>query len=74
MSTPELREVIDVLDKCWQLAFRQPLPYQQLILLTDVSFQSAECAVLTEDDPNWKFTSTRKFFASIASGSKAFTP
>ena len=42
--------------------------------MTDVSFQSAGCAVLTEDDPNQKFTSTRKLFPSVAYGSKAFTP
>ena len=42
--------------------------------MTDASFQTAVYAVLIEDDPNRKYTSTRKTYASIAYGSKTYTP
>ena len=35
---------------------------------------AAGCAVLIEDDPNRKYTSTRKTYAPIASGSETYTP
>ena len=70
----ELREVFDVLDTSCQIALRQPLPNKQLILITELSFQSKGCAVLTINDPLQKFTSTRNLFASVAYGSKAFRP
>ena len=40
--------------------------------MTDANFQLARYAVLTEDDPNQKFTSTRKTYAPVADGSKTF--
>ena len=55
-----LREINEALDRCCQLALRQPLPGKQLVVMTDASFQAAGYAVLTEDDPNQKYTSTRK--------------
>ena len=70
----EFREINDVLDKCFQLALRQPLPDKQITLRTDASFQTAGYAGLTEDDPNQKLTSTRKIYAPVAYGSKTFTP
>ena len=70
----EFREINDALDRCCQLALRQPLPGQQLVLMTDASFQAAGYAVLIEDDPNQKFTSTRKTYAPIAYGSKTYLP
>ena len=42
--------------------------------MTDASFQAAGYAVLTEDDPNLKYTSTRKTYAPMAYGSKTYSP
>ena len=66
----EFKEINEALDRCCQLALRQPLPGKQLVLMTDASFQAAGYAVLIEDDPNQKYTSTRKTYAPIAHGSK----
>ena len=62
------------LDRCSQLALRQPLPNRQVVLMTDASFTAAGYAILTEDDPNQKFTSVKKSYAPIAYGSKTFIP
>ena len=70
----EFREINEALDPCCQLALRQPLPGNQLVLMTDASFQAAGYAVLIEDDPNKKYTSTRKTYAPIAYGSKTYSP
>ena len=70
----EFTEINEALDRCCQLALRQPLPGKQLVLMTDASFQAAGYAVLIEDDPNQKYTSTRKTYAPIAYGSKTFSP
>ena len=42
--------------------------------MTDAIFQAAGYAVLIEDDPNQKYTSTRKTYAPIAYGSKTYSP
>ena len=42
--------------------------------MTNASFQAAGYAVLMEDDPNQKYTSTRKTFGPIAYGSKTYSP
>ena len=70
----EFREISEALDRCCQLALRQPLPGEQLVLMTDSGFQAAGYAVLIEDDPNQKYTSTRKTYAPIAYGSKIYSP
>ena len=70
----EFREINETLDRCCQLALRQPLPSKQLVLMIDASFQAAGYAVLIEDDPNQKYTSTRKTYAPIAYGSKTYSP
>ena len=70
----EFREINEALDRCCQLALRQPLPGKQLVLMTDARFQAAGYAVLIEDDPNQRYTSTRKTYAPIAYGSKTFSP
>ena len=70
----EFREINEALDRCCQLALRQPLPGKQLVLMTDASFQAAGYAVLIEDDPNQKYTSARKTYAPIAYGSKTYSP
>ena len=69
----QFREINEALDRCCQLALRQPLPGKQLVLMTDASFQVAGYAVLIEDDPNQKYTSTRKTYAPIAYGSKTYS-
>ena len=56
----EFREINEALDRCCQLALRQALPGKKLVLMTDASFQAAGYAVLIKDDPNQKYTSTRK--------------
>ena len=50
----ELHQVEDILAKCCRLAFRQPLPDKQLILMTDANFQAAGYAALTREEPNQK--------------------
>ena len=62
------------LDKCSQLALKQPLPNKQLVLMTDASFTADGYAILTEDDPKKKRSSIKKSYAPIAYGSKTFTP
>ena len=78
LITPDIkkafREINEALDRCCQLALRQPLPGKQLVVMTDASFQAAGYAVLIEDDPNQKYTSTRKTYARIAYGSKTYSP
>ena len=69
----EFREKNEALDRCCQLALRQPLPSKQLVFMTDSSFHAAGYAVLIEDDPNQKYTSTRKTYAPIAYGSKTYS-
>ena len=46
----EFREINKALDRCCQLALRQPIPGKQLVLMTDASFQAAGYAVLIEDE------------------------
>ena len=70
----EYREINEALDRCCQLALRQPLPGKQLVLMTDAGFQAAGYAVLIKDDPNQNYTSTRKTYAPIAYGSKTYSP
>ena len=47
----DFRELNEALDRCCQLALRQPLSGKQLVLMTVASFQAAGYAVLIEDDP-----------------------
>ena len=70
----KFREINDASDRSCQLALCQPLPGKQLVLRNDASFQAAGYAVLIEDDPNQKYTSTRKTYAPIAYGSKTYSP
>ena len=70
----QFNEINRDLDRCSQLALRQPLPNRQLVLMTDASFTAAGYAILTEDDPYQKCTSVKKSYAPIAYGSKTFIP
>ena len=78
MVTPELleqfTEINKALDRCCELALKQPLPNVQRALMTDASFSAAGYAVIIEDDPMEKYSSTRKAFAPVAYGSKNFSP
>ena len=70
----EFREINEALDRWCQPALRQPLPGKQLVLMTDANFQAAGYAVLIEDDPNQKYTLTRKTYALMAYDSKTYSP
>ena len=78
MVTPDLldkfSEINKALDRCCKLALKQPLPNKQIALMTDASFTATGYAVLIEDDPLEKYTSTRKAYAPVAYGSKTFSP
>ena len=78
MVTPDqldrFSEINKALDRCCELALKQPLPNKQIALMTDASFTAAGYAVLIEDDPLEKYTSTRKAYAPVAYGSKTFSP
>ena len=70
----QFEEINRPLDKCCDLALRQPIPNKQIALMTDASFGAAGYAVLIEDDPSQKFTLIRNSYAPVAYGSKTFTP
>ena len=70
----QFNEINRDLDRCSQLALKQPLLNQQLVLMTDAIFTAAAYAILAEHDPNQKYTSVKKSYAPIAYGSKTFTP
>ena len=42
--------------------------------MTDANFKNAGYALMTEDDPEQKVTSTKKTYAPVAFGSKTFFP
>ena len=54
----ELKEIFDSVNKALsdgcQLALKQPIPGKQLVLMTVVSFGSAGCALMIEDNPDQK--------------------
>ena len=70
----QFNEINRDLDKSSQMALKQPIPNKQLVLMTEASFTAAGYAILTEDDPNQKYSSVKKSYAPIAYGSKTFTP
>ena len=76
--TPDLLEKFTEInkapDRCCELALKQPLPNKLIALMTGASFLAAGYAVLIEDDPSEKYSSTRKSFAPVAYGSKTFSP
>ena len=61
----DIRKINDVLNNSCQLALRPTLPDNYSILMTEAGFQAARYAVFTENDPNHKFTSTRKTYALV---------
>ena len=62
------------LDNACGLWLKQPLPNRQYVLMTDASFKNAGYALMTEEDPEQKITSTKKTYAPVAFGSKTFSP
>ena len=56
------------------LWLKQPLPNRQYVLMTDANFKNAGYALMTEEDPQHKITSTKKTYAPVAFGSKTFSP
>ena len=76
--TSELKEAFGSVNKALsdasQLALKQPIPGKQLVLTTDASFKSAGYALMIENNPYQKIQSKRKTYASVAFGSKIFSP
>ena len=76
--TSELKETFDsvnkVLSDACELALKQPIPGNQLVLMTDASFRSAGYALMIEDNPDQKIQSKRKTYDPVAFGSKNFSP
>ena len=76
--TSELKETFDSVNKALsdacQLALKQHIPGNQLVLITDASFRSAGYALMIEDNPIQNMQSKRKTYAPVAFGSKVFSP
>ena len=76
--TSELIETFDSVNKALsdacELALKQPIPGNQLVLMTDASFRSAGYALMIEDNPHQKIQSKRKTYAPVAFGSKKVSP
>ena len=75
--TSELEETFDSVNKALsdacQLAFKQPIPGKQLVLMADASFRRAGYALMIEDNPDQKMQSKSKTYAPVAFGSKVFS-
>ena len=76
--TSELKEAFDSINKApsdaRELSLKQPIPGKQLVLKANASFRSAGSALIIEDNPDQKIQSKRKTYASVAFGSKIFSP
>ena len=76
--TSDLKETFDsvnnALSDACELALKQPIPGEKLVLMTDASFRSAGYALMIEDNPDQKIQSKRKTYAPVAFGSKIFSP
>ena len=77
-NTSELKETFDSVNKALsdacQLALREPIFGEQLVLMTDASFRSAGYALMIEGNPDQKIQSKRKTYAPVAFGSKVLSP
>ena len=58
-------------DAC-ELALKQPISGNQLVLMTDAKFRKAGFALVIEDNPDGRTQSKRRIFAPVAFGSKIF--
>ena len=76
--TSELKEIFGSVNKALsdacQLALKQPIPGEQLVLMTDASFRSVGYALMIEDNPDQRILSKRKTYAPVAFSSKIFSP
>ena len=76
--TSELKQAFDsvniALSDACQLALKQPIPGEQLVLMADASFRSAGYALMIEDNPDQKIQSKMKTYAPVAFESKVFSP
>ena len=76
--TSKLKETFDWVNKALsdtcELAFKQPIPAKQIVLMTDSSFRSAGYALMIEDNPDQKVKSKRKTYASVEFGSTISSP
>ena len=74
----ELKETFDSVNKALSdacdIALKQPIPEQQLVLMTDASLRSAGYALMIENNPDKKIQSKRNMYAFVAFGSKDFSP
>ena len=77
-NTSEVKKTFNSVNKALsdacELAFKQPVPKKQLVLMTDASFRSAGYALMIENNPDQKIQSKRKTYASVVLGSKFFSP
>ena len=76
--TSELKDTFDSVNKALsdacELALKQPIPRNQLVLITDASFKGAGYALMINDNPDQNNQSKRKTYAPVAFGSKVFSP
>ena len=76
--TSELKKNFDLVNKALgdacKLALKQPIPGQQLVLMTDASFRRAGYALMIEDKPDQQIQSKMKTYAPVAFESKVFSP
>ena len=80
--TSVLRETLDSVNKALsdacELALKQSIPGNQLVLMTDASIRTARYALMIQDNPDQKiqsgFSVKRKTYAPVAFGSKIFSP
>ena len=73
-TNDKFQQINQALTNACGLALKQPLPNHQYVLMTDASFQAAGYALMMEENPEQKITSTKKTYAPVAFGSRTFTP
>ena len=72
--TETIDSVKKALNDACELAVKQPSPRNQLVLLKDANFRSAEDALMIEDNPDQKIQSERETYAPLSFASKIFSP
>ena len=70
--TSELKETFDSVNKALsdacELVLKQPIPGNQLVIMTDASFRRAGYDLMIEGNPDQKIQSNRKTYAPVAFG------
>ena len=72
--TKDFESVGKTLSDAYELALRQTIPRKQLALKMDVIFSCTGYALMIEGNPDHKIQSKMKTFATVAFGSKIFSP